>query len=109
MQVLKNGLFMLLVITMVSLQLLDVTSTYVALTIGASETNQLINDMPNPFLMLMVKIMIGFGFALVAVHLIDIGKQNEGFMLAVGYITIYTFVIASNMFMTVIAFQKGLM
>ncbi len=100
---------MLLVVMMVGLQLLDVTSTYAALTIGATETNQLIgSDMLDPFLVLMVKIMVGFGFALVVCHLIDTGKEHEGFMLAVGYITIYTFIIASNIFMTVIAYQGGL-
>lgn len=107
MKVLKNGLFMVLVVTMVGLQLLDVTSTYAALTIGASETNQLVDNIPDPFLLLFVKIMVGFGFAFVAAHFIDVGKSNEGFMLAIGYITIYTFIIASNIFMTVIAFHRG--
>lgn len=94
----KTGLYILMVLVAVSFQLLDVTSTYVALSFGGVETNEIINAV-NPFQMLFLKILVGLGFGLFAAWLVDVGKHQEGFILINAYVLIYFYIVTSNLFM----------
>lgn len=99
----KVGLYMVLVAIFLSLQFFDITSTYVAISVGGTEVNELVKDIGNPFILMLIKFFVGFGFALVTAWLIDTSRVQEGFMLAIGYIMIYSYIIVNNLFMIAIA------
>lgn len=100
----KTGLYILMVLVAVSFQLLDVTSTFIALSVGGVEANELVNVF-SPFQMLFFKILIGLGFGLFCAWLIDVGKYQEGFILANVYVLIYFYIVVNNLFMIGILFN----